>query len=254
VYRLPTRCGVFACIWEGSLAHKCRGHAGHDCYGLCHGEADSRICDDLGHAVKHNISSRTSATVYQQRGKHDLSACLLQACWHEKPDHRPGFESITGSLRLLFHQTAALGSRADRLTGMTTAWTASGSPPKPARMPFDISLLSSHHVPVHTKPQALAAAPAALRTSPHPAESVRGLASAFSVTSGSQGKLSPAEHLHNPERMHSPFQGLSVELKSVSEALPMVTSQSQLTASSTAPPANSFQTRACSLGWCPTLP
>ena len=46
---------------------------------------------------------------------------MLQACWHEEPDQRPGFESITGSLRLLLHQTVALGSRTDRLTGAITA-------------------------------------------------------------------------------------------------------------------------------------
>ena len=56
-----------------------------------------------------------------ERGKHDISACLLQGCWHEDPNQRPGFESITGSLRLLLHQTAVLGSRTDRLTGTITA-------------------------------------------------------------------------------------------------------------------------------------
>lgn len=136
--------------------------------------------------------------------------------------------------------------------------TASGSPPKPARMSFDISLLSSHHAPVHAKPQASAAAPAALRTrmqspSPHPAESLRGLASAFSVTSGSQGKLSVAEHMLKPEHVRSPFQGLSMGLRSVSEALPMVTSQSQLTTSPTAPFAESFHTVTYSSD-CPILP
>ena len=68
--------------------------------------------------------STSSAYACQQqhtnaRGKHDISACMLQACWHEEPDQRPGFESITGSLRLLLHQTAVLWSRTDRLTGTT---------------------------------------------------------------------------------------------------------------------------------------
>ncbi|KAL0037083.1 hypothetical protein WJX77_012077 [Trebouxia sp. C0004] len=143
---------------------------------------------------------------------------LMQACWHEQPDHRPGFESITGSLRLLRYQTAALGLRSDRVTDLPTqlsSSTASGSPPKPVRMSCDFSLLSSHRVPVHGKPQALAAAPAAFQTriqaaSPHPAESVRGLASAFSVISGSQRELSPAECVHKPDHVRSPFHGLKL--------------------------------------------
>ncbi|KAA6419315.1 MAG: PAS domain-containing tyrosine kinase [Trebouxia sp. A1-2] len=73
---------------------------------------------------------------------------LMQACWHEEPEVRPGFESITGSLRSLLHQTAALGSRTDRLTDLPAQMSsniASGSLPKPVRMSFDISLLSSRH-------------------------------------------------------------------------------------------------------------
>ncbi|KAL0046815.1 hypothetical protein WJX82_010624 [Trebouxia sp. C0006] len=56
---------------------------------------------------------------------------LMQACWHEEPDQRPGFESITGSLRLLLHQTAVLWSRTDRLTDLPAQMscnTASGFP------------------------------------------------------------------------------------------------------------------------------
>jgi len=132
--------------------------------------------------------------------------------------------------------------------------SASGSSPRPARMSFDISLLSSQRVP-----QASAAAPAALRTrmqatTPHPAESVRGRASAFSVTSGSQGMLSIAEHLSKPQRVRSPFQGLSGEPRSMSEALPMVTSQSDITTSPTAPSAKNFHNMTSSTGWCPALP
>jgi hypothetical protein len=132
--------------------------------------------------------------------------------------------------------------------------SASGSPPKPARMSFDISLLSSQRVP-----QASAAAPAALRTrmqgpNPRPGDSVRALASAFSVTSGSQGKLSNTEHLHKPQGVCSPFQGLSMGLKSMSEGLPMVTSQSDITAFPTAPPADNLHTVTSSSGWCSTLP
>ena len=137
--------------------------------------------------------------------------------------------------------------------------SVSGSPPKPARMSFDTSLLSRHCASMHAKPQASAAAPAAFRTrtqgpNPHLADAVRGLASAFSVSSGSQGKLSNAEDLHKPQHVHSPFQGSSLDPGSESEALPMVTLQSHMTTFPTAPSAERFHTDSSSSGWCLTLP
>ena len=126
-------------------------------------------------------------------------------------------------------------------------------------MSFDISLLSRHCASVHAKPQASAAAPDAIRTrtqgpNPHLAYSVRGLTSAFPVSSGSQGKLSNAEDLHKPQHVHSPFQGLSLDSTSVPEALPMVTVQSHMTTFPTAPSAERFHTDTSSSGWLPTLP
>lgn len=137
--------------------------------------------------------------------------------------------------------------------------TALGSLPRPVRMSFDISLLSSHHAPMHAKPQALAAVPAASKNrmqapSSRPAETVRGFASSFSVTSGSQEKLSNAEHLHKPQGVRSPFHGVSMGLKSVSEGLPMVTLQSDITTFPTAPHADNCYTDTPSSGWCSTLP
>lgn len=106
---------------------------------------------------------------------------------------------------------------AAELPAQLNSSTALGSPPKAAghgHTSFDMSLLSSHHVPGH-KPSGFSYSVCSIerkgaqpnltscRVSQRPCL-------CRSSTSGSRQKLSLADHAHKPQQVRNPFQGLSI--------------------------------------------